>query len=150
MPRLLEPFRQVASELAALRATLQEAAQALIAIAPGVEEGRGLEARLDELERGRAMWEAEIEGQLVKAGAKFAASRAAEERSRHMLRRVEGEEPDEDDEGSELDNALEAYVRSMGPGHEGVRADAGVQPLRNGVGSRREVKAALRQAKRMS
>jgi len=47
------------------------------------------EARLEELERSRARWEAEIEALVMKAGGTLKAASNAESRSRTMIRHAE-------------------------------------------------------------
>jgi len=53
------------------------------------EELGALRQRLDELERSRALWEAEVEGLLQKAEGERRQARSAEERARHSLAKVE-------------------------------------------------------------
>ena len=59
------------------------------------------EERLEELERGRSIWEAECEAELLKATSKYRAATAAETRTRKMNEKVDpfAEEGEEITEG---------------------------------------------------
>jgi len=90
--------------------------------------------RLDELERTRALWEAEVEGQLAKAGSAFRNARSAEERTRSMVDNV----PSEGDASS--DDAIEAHIRSLRDLDANGGEEEGLQPVRKSVGSHRASK----------
>jgi len=55
-----------------------------------------LEARVDDLERARALWEAEVEGLLMKAEGERRNARSAEERARQHAKRTDSEGGDAD------------------------------------------------------
>ena len=57
-----------------------------------------LEERLAELERGRQLWEARVEAELLRADSKFKAARSSEERTRTMAAHAEALSSSDDGE----------------------------------------------------
>lgn len=92
-----------------------------------------LQERVEALERSRATWEAEVEGQLMKAESKFKVARASEERARGMMKRAE--EAEEAGEGDEeiLEEVPDWYIDLVREGHAGGGEAGGVQPVREDV-----------------
>lgn len=85
-----------------------------------------VEARLEELERYRASWEATMQAEMQKAESTYKAAANAESRSRTMLRHSEKLSDPLDLEGEEVQEAL--------PGrHAPAGEEEGVPPLRLGV-----------------
>lgn len=84
-------------------------------------------ARLDEIERTRALWEAELEGVLLQAQNKFRAARAAEERARHLAKSFASDE----DGLEELPEGIRELYSGDGEGGEAE----GVQPVHESVGT---------------
>ncbi len=66
-----------------------------------------LDDRLDDLERSRALWEANMEAELVRADSTYKAARNAESRARTQLKALD--ESDEDGMGSE-EELRQAYA----------------------------------------
>lgn len=92
------------------------------------EGSQALRLRVDELERGRALWEAEVEGVLAKAQMSFRNARNAEERTRHMTRELT---PESDEDGAdELEAELGKVLRLRDETRGG---EEGVSPVRSGV-----------------
>ena len=126
-------------------ASLRGLAEALQAIVPLLQtlsaamEARAqddLGARVDELERTRALWQAEMEAQLQRAESERRAARASEERTRAKLRRA-----GVDDEGS-LEDLPEEY-RALLQARDGEGGGSeGVRPLQAHVGTSREARKA--------
>lgn len=130
----------------------REALRALQALSTGVhtlcdlcrlhlEESGGaprLEGRLEELERTRAKWEAELEGLMLKAEGKFNAARAAEERTRAKEKRAEELHEAVHGDPEELEDLPPEYRELLrrldGEGGEGE----GVQPMPAGLDGRSE------------
>lgn len=139
-----------------IRSHVSSFVQALGGVAVGLDRIAGLLAalveregsadladRVDALERSRALWEAEIEGEAQRAESKFRLARAAEERTRAMARSVTEEG---DDEG--LDDIPEQYRRLLSERDGEGGSEEGLQPVREVVGpSRQERKNALRRYK---
>jgi len=93
------------------------------------EAGPG-EARLEDLERSRAKWEAEMEALLIKADSTYKSAANAESRARTMVKAYEKElDPFPEDSEEELEQAavLPEYARAG--------EAEGVQPLRVDVAS---------------
>jgi len=118
-------------EIRALPAALERVAGALEALLERQIESGPAEARLEELERSRARWEAEIEALLLRADSTLKAANNAESRSRTMKRNYEklfGElDPDRVEE-LEIEARRELQDRDV----EAV-ADQGVLELPVGV-----------------
>jgi len=83
---VLHEIRRLPDALHRLTSTIQALADLQRETGPG-------EARLEELERSRAMWEAEIGALIVKAESSFKAARNAEERARGMAKAYEKLDP---------------------------------------------------------
>jgi len=95
---VLHEIRRLPDALHRLTSTIQ-------ALAELQRETGPAEARLEELERSRAMWEAEMGALIVKADSSFKAARNAEERARGMLKAYEKADPFRD-EGEEVETPL--------------------------------------------
>lgn len=102
-----------------------------------------LRGRLDELERRRALWEAEVEGTLQKAEAAWRGARSAEERARYMARKRDAD----DDEGDQEELDLpEQYRQALAAAHgDGGQAN-GMSGVRPGVGPARAANRAAQRA----
>lgn len=87
----------------------------------------GLEARIEQLERQRALWEAEIDGKLLQAENKFKAARASEERTRRLSESFGGDEDGLDE--------LPAGIRELYRGDAEAGREEGVPAVRPDVGS---------------
>jgi len=96
-----------------------------IAAAQAEDTTDGLRERIDELERSRAIWEAEIEGLLMKAKSKHNEARSAEERTRHLAKKNSKDLNNESFGGSPFDFA------EAGDGfpHVEARPGAGMPPV---------------------
>lgn len=141
---MIRAIRELPRLLQALITVLSGLMDALQGVSVQSEGSRALQDRLDALERGRHEWEGKIEAELLKADARFAAARAAEERTRHMARRVKGEEDDAEEGAEAGDEAIAAYVRAMAERDgEGGNAE-GVHPVPGRVATRAETREALR------
>lgn len=103
----------VLSEFRRLPAVIDELASAVIMVGRTLElaielqakNGIGLE-RLEDLERTRAKWEAEMEAQLLKADSTLKSASNAESRSRTMLKHAEKLVDPFDDEGEDVEETL--------------------------------------------
>ncbi len=113
----------VISDLAVAVLLIAEALKAFIELR--VHDG-GSEERLQELERTRAMWEAEMEALQVKADSTLKSASNAESRSRTMLRHAEKLADPLDFEGEEIEAAVPA-------GHAPGGEEEGLQPVHLGV-----------------
>lgn len=119
---LLDGIHGVREELSGLRSDLSALLEALGASPAGLE---GVEDRLEDLERSRALWEAEVEGVLLQAENKFKAARSSEERTRRL---AESAEFDEDGLDELPERIQELYRRDEAGGPE-----EGVQPVPEGM-----------------
>ncbi len=115
---VLKEISRLPDAIHRLSSTLQAVLVEWKETAPGAE-------RLDELERSRALWEAEIEAGLLKADSKYKAAANAESRTRKQLEKLDPflEEGDEVPEGIP---PLNAYV---GPQEEVPGLYPDVAPL---------------------
>ena len=102
-----------------------------------VEKG-GADERLDELERSRAGWEAEIEASILKADSTLKSASNAESRSRTMLRHAEKLSDPFSENGDEVEERLPPLNAVPG-------APEGVLPLREDL----EILSPKQQALRM-
>lgn len=87
-----------------------------------------LAARVEELERSRALWEAEIEAQGVKVEARVRALRATEERIRLANRRADEAEDDDEATGSPATQAAWAQFDATHAGGSDASAVPSVRP----------------------
>jgi len=115
-----EAAQSIVEALSRVNATLAKALAA-------VGDDPRLQSRIEELELGRAKWEAEVEGTLLKAQGQLKASSAAESRARTMERHAETRTP-EDDYPSEEGIPPEGY--DVGPGDDSFGEEEGLHPLR--------------------
>ncbi len=81
---VLKDFRRAADALERIAAGLSGSLQAIRANEPSME-------RLQDLERSRGLWEAEVEGILAKAEGKLKAAANAEARTRTMVKSYEND-----------------------------------------------------------
>jgi len=143
--------RHAADLAAATVSAIAEVAGAVKDVGAAVREGglgdrapqdvSALQARLDELERTRALWEAEMEAAVMRAQNERRTARAAEQRAIEREKRINREEPDDaqDDEGTLGQPRLEVAP----PSHAEE-----MQPVRQSVGAgRKGRRAAAVQAK---
>lgn len=124
---------------------LQGLVQALLLIAERLTADGldSLAARVQELELSRARWEAEAEGQLMKAEGVFKAARASEERQRHAGKRrlFKGGDDEEADPGDEAEAIREQLAAAYAQGGGG----GAVSPLHSRV--EMDPREAIRQRK---
>lgn len=90
----------------------------------------GASERLEDLERSRARWEAEMEAMMLKADSTLKSASNAESRSRTMMKHAEKILNPFDDEGEE---ALEDVGAPILPGDAPPGEEVGLRPLRVGV-----------------
>jgi len=123
---VLREFSRLPDALHRVASALQAVAESQRDHAPSVE-------RLDELERNRSIWEAEIEAGLLKADSKYKAAANAESRARKQLEKLDpfGEEGEEGPEGIPPD-----YVGPISP--------EGLQPMHEDMGVLTQKELALR------
>jgi len=92
-------------------------------------ENAPAEARLEALERSRAVWEAELEALVLKAESTLKSANNAESRARTMKRHNEKHADPFDDDGEEVERAVpEGYApavpeEELQPLHMGVATD---------------------------
>ena len=103
----------ILSEFRSLPAVIRELSKALLTVGGILEVASEVQAengpaleRLEELERSRAHWEAQIEAVLLKADSTLKSASNAEARSRTMLRHAEKLSDPLDFEGEELPAAV--------------------------------------------
>ncbi len=139
-------FRGIRSYARALLEALQELALAVkvIAQAQDIREDATIGRRVDDLERSRALWEAEVEGLLAKATQERQNARNAEERARTKERNARALAGDEGGE----EGIPEEYLQILQSGHAPRGPEEGVPPVRQGVArTRDEKKAAVKRFK---
>jgi hypothetical protein len=134
------------SSLRELAATLHVVTALLEAIIGELRQNRknperdvALAARVEELERSRSLWEAEIEGVLRKAEGARQAARAAEERARTMERHAQAAQGDV--EGLE---EIPEWYRQLLAGHAGSGTEEGVSSVRENLAPSSQVERARR------
>lgn len=121
--KVLEDFRGI-------RQALERISVSLSAAARNHEEREPLLHRLNELERTRGLWEAQVEGLLAKAEGKLKAAANAEARERTMQKRYEADfdpfGPHGEEEGPAVpeDDAEVGYPEEVQPVHLGVEAES--------------------------
>lgn len=123
--RALDALERIATSLATLSRARGEQLES------GADVGPFL-GRLDELERSRAVWEAEIEALLIKAEGTFKGARNAEERTRHMVKA--GDDGTEDGASNGESELIEALQRQLLAANGGPGEGEGVPPVREDVG----------------
>jgi len=117
--RVLEDFRRAVDALERIAAGLNGAVRAMHDTEPSTE-------RLDELERSRALWEANVEGLLQKAEGKLKAQNNSEARERQMKKSYED---DLDPFPPDSEEIQETFPQGDAP--PGFEEE--VQPLRLGM-----------------
>jgi len=88
---MFKTLRQIADALNALTALGDSALTVLEAHASATREGDGLSDRVATLELSRATWEANVEGEMLRADNQFRNARNSEERVRHQKKGVADE-----------------------------------------------------------
>jgi len=96
--RVLQIFRDLTEAIQSLTTAVQSLELAQAEDAPS-------EARLDDLERSRSLWEAQMDAILVKADSTLKSANNAESRARTMKRAYERLDPF-DEEGEEVETAV--------------------------------------------
>jgi len=130
---MFDSLSRIADTLGLLLECAQEMPQPNGLVQPDAFDASALIERLDQIELGRAKWEAECEVTLMKADAAFKNARNAEERTRSMTARAD-EDSEDDQESLELLAAAEAwYAQNHAEGGEEnglpeVRDSVEVQP----------------------
>lgn len=123
-------FRATLEALQGIAAAIEDSNEIARNSLEGLTTDAHLSGRVDELERARGKWEADVEAVFLKADAKLKASNNAESRARTMLNHAEKFAPEDRPEGEEgiEPEPYEVY----GGDAEGVE-EAGVQPVHVGV-----------------
>ena len=130
--------------LRGISVALQALVDVLAALLRHHEEAGDVLARVEELERSRALWEARMEAELVKLGAKEKAIRASEQRAHAKLQRIEELESANAGAGAEdgADLSEEEWERlqmaELRAGNGAAGDEQGMLPLHDGVGRRAE------------
>ena len=120
---VLREIRRLPGVVGELAMQLQGVAQALGQLIELQSQAGAADDRLDELERTRARWEAEMEALLLKADSTLKSASNAESRSRTMMKHAEKLADPLDIEGEEEPEAVPA---GYAPGSEEER----LQPMR--------------------
>lgn len=109
----------VLREISRLPDAIHRLTSTLRALAETQRESAPLEARVEELERDRAMWEAEMEAAYLKADSKYKAAANAESRTRKQLEKLDpfGSEGEEVPEGIPPEYAEVSEAEGMHPMH---------------------------------
>ncbi len=125
-------FRRISAAARSLHDLLEDIRALLQGVVSALQEREDtdLAARVEKLELGRAMWEAEVEALLLKATDEKKRARAAEERARKREKRAE------DDAGDEysLEDLPPEYLALLQAGNGPEGGGEGVQPVRSHVG----------------
>lgn len=118
-------FSKIRAELEGIRASLELLPEAIAVVAEGLQTPE----RIAALEGAVASVVGEARALVTEAEAKFAAERAAEERTRHQVKRLERlQELDEGDE--EVDERLLEAWAELQSRNAGGGANGGVPPMR--------------------
>jgi len=127
---VLQAIRSLPGAIGALTLAIQDVAELAKETGPA-------EARLEELERSRASWEAEINAELMKADSTYKAAASAESRSRTMVKHAEKLADPFGAEGQEVEDGVPPEYAQLSPpeGLHDVRVD--VAPLNSKVLARR-------------
>lgn len=97
--KILRAFRSIPEAIERLTLTLQVLAELHQGQAPA-------EARLDDLERSRSLWEAKIEAEILKAESSYKSASNAEARARTMVKAYEKQLDPFGEDGDELEEAV--------------------------------------------
>jgi len=127
---VLRDFRRAVDALERIASGLNGAVRALHENSPATE-------RLEELERSRALWEADVEGMLQKAEGKLKAAANSEARERTMRKAYENELDPFGEDREELQEAFQEGDAEIGYPEE-------VLPVRMGVEAISKKQQALR------
>ncbi len=103
---VLSEIRSLPGAIRSLCAGVEELAGFVSTLVELQGEQGTLGERLDELERTRARWEAEIDAQLLKADSTLKSAANAESRSRTMLRHAEKIVDPFDEDGEEVETVV--------------------------------------------
>ena len=127
---MFRAFREHTEAIQTLKVALKELAAVMLEDLKERDSAGGALDRIDDLERSRARWEAELEGMILKAEGTLKAANNAESRARTMKRHAENYvddyEPDRDPE--------ETAQRKLVPGGDAQLGGANrVQPVPVGV-----------------
>lgn len=112
---------------------LEEIAEIAVQAGPPGDLGP-IEARLGELERTRALWEADVEAMVQRAEGEKRSARAAEERARYLKKKAGADE--DDDEG--MEEARAAYAELLRGANGTSVPEKQLQPVHPGVGLSRQ------------
>jgi len=127
--KVLREFSKLPEALRRLTCAVESLADLQREMGPG-------EARLDDLERSRAKWEAEMEALLMKADSSYKSAANAESRARTMERRYEKDLDPLAEDSEEIEDGLpEPYARAgeveeLYPLHLGVETNNKTLALR--------------------
>jgi len=116
---------------------LERIASGLHGAVRAVHENETSTLRLEELERSRVLWEADVEGMLQKAEGKLKAANNSEARERTMRKAYENELDPFDEDREELEAAIQDRDAEASYAEE-------VQPVRLGVETISKKQQALR------
>lgn len=105
------------------------------------------EARLEAVERHQATVESEVAAALTEVEARFRAARAAEERTRHALRRANGDHDEALEGDEEGPNPFQAYLEQLRRGDARGGEEEGVPPVHAPVATREQQKALIKARK---
>ena len=128
---MFRKLTEIAEALDGVVAGLTDLVREVAEISKAAPVDDSLNERLQALEQGRALWEAEIDGLLLKAENQLKSARASEERTRTKAKAYEQAGGD-DDQGAlaieEYAEQLRVQIENAGSGGE-----AGVQPVYEAV-----------------
>lgn len=138
--------------LRGISGALQALVDVLLRLLEHHEAVGGLVTRVEELERSRALWEAEMQAELVKVQAKEKAVRASEQRTHDKLKKIEQLEADLAGGPPEVGElSEEEYERLQMEELRGLNGEGGggegLQPMHEGVGRRAAERARARSLK---
>lgn len=103
---VLSEFRSLPGAIRGLTTASEEVVEALKTCAELLDQNGPSDDRLQELELGRARWEAEMEARLMRADSTLKAASNAESRSRTMIRHAEKLVDPFDDESEDVEETL--------------------------------------------
>lgn len=137
---MIKAFRQLVDALQGIAAGIADAVTLGASLLEELQKrgagAEGVEARLEALERSRALWEAEMEGVLLEAENKFKASRSAEERSRGMLKRAQALTDSEEGDFEGIADLPEEYLEALRARDAAAGEAEGMHPLHAGLEAR--------------
>jgi len=133
---MFSPFRRVTEAIGDLAGVIRTTASMMAEIAERRDELAPFEGRLEELERSRAKWEAEIDAYLLKADSTLRSANNAESRARTMRKHDQSNADPFGDDREEVEAPVpEGYApigpeEELQPVHVGVEASPKEQRLR--------------------